>query len=98
MLPAVGTESSSRKKYTAAITAAWSNGNQRNSRDRAGASRHPIPIPRKLARRMKLEKYESSRMYAGIQRISAISRKRTRNDARHTRAARMPPPVMPTAG
>jgi hypothetical protein len=47
---------------------------------------------------MKLEKYERSRMYAGIQRISAISRKSTRNDARNTRVARMPSPLMPTAG
>ena len=36
-------------------------------------------------------------MYAGIQRIRAISRKRTRNEARKTRVARMPSLVMPTA-
>jgi hypothetical protein len=29
---------------------------------------------------MKLEKYASSLTYAGIHRISAVSRKRTRND------------------
>ena len=41
-----------------------------------------MPMPRKLASRMKLEKYARSRTYAGIHRISATSRKRTRNDAR----------------
>jgi hypothetical protein len=33
---------------------------------------------------MKFEKYERSRMYAGIQRMSAISRKRTRNDDKNS--------------
>ena len=46
-------------------------------------------MPRKLASRMKFEKYASSRMYAGIQRISATSRNRTRNEARKILAARM---------
>ena len=41
-------------------------------------------MPRNDASRMKLEKYDSSRTCAGIQRISATSRKRTRNDARKT--------------
>ena len=31
-------------------------------RPRAGASRQPTPMPRKLASRMKFEKYASSRM------------------------------------
>src|SRR5882672_6320337 len=44
---------------------------------------HPMPQPRNAASRMKFEKYERSRMYAGIQRMSAISRKRTRNDERN---------------
>ena len=54
-----------------------------------------MPMPRKLASRMKLEKYASSRTYAGIHRISAISRNRTRNDARNARAAERPSWVMP---
>jgi hypothetical protein len=37
-------------------------------------------MPRKLASRMKFEKYASSRTYAGIHRISAVSRNRTRNE------------------
>ena len=44
------------------MTIACSSGNQLNSRVRAGASRQPRPIPRKLASRMKFEKYDSSRM------------------------------------
>src|SRR5215203_827701 len=89
MLPEVGTATSNLKKYTAAITIAWTTGNHLNNRERAGANRQPSPIPRKLASRMKFEKYESSRMYAGIHRISAISRNRTRKEARKVRVGRM---------
>ena len=46
------------------------------------ASKQPIPIPRKQASRMKLEKYDSSRMFAGSHRMNAISRKRTRKEER----------------
>jgi len=67
------------------MTMAWSSGNQANSRKRAGASRQPTPMPRNDASRMKFEKYDSSRTCAGIQRMSATSRNRTRNDARKTR-------------
>ena len=84
-----GIATSSRKKYTAATTAACRSGNHANRRTRRGASRQPIPIPRKLASRMKFEKYERSRMCAGIHRINATSRKRTRKDARNVRTARM---------
>src|SRR6185295_5527329 len=62
------------------MTASWFSGNQTNRFRRRVASRQPIPMPRKLARRMKLEKYASRRTYAGIQRISAVSSKRTRKD------------------
>src|SRR5262245_31102063 len=82
MLADGGIATSSRKKYTAPTTAAVNTGNQANSRARVLASRQPMPIPRKLASRMKLEKYARSRIYAGIQRIRAISTKRTRKDAR----------------
>ena len=57
-------------------------GNNANRLRRDRTSMQPRPQPRKLARRMKLEKYASRRMYAGIQRIRAISRKRTRKDER----------------
>ena len=43
-----------------------------------------MPMPRNDASRMKFEKYDSSRTCAGIQRMSATSRNRTRNDARKT--------------
>jgi hypothetical protein len=63
MLPPVGAAISRRKKYTAATTIACNSGNHTNSRSRrAGASRQPTPMPRKLASRMKLEKYASNRM------------------------------------
>jgi hypothetical protein len=51
---------------------------------RRAATRQPTPLPRNAASRMKFEKYERSRMYAGIHRISATSRKRTRNDERNS--------------
>jgi hypothetical protein len=44
------------------MTAVVRTGNHANKRARAGASRQPMPMPRKAARRMKFEKYESSRM------------------------------------
>ena len=47
-----------------------------------------MPMPRNDASRMKFEKYDSSRTCAGIQRMSATSRNRTRNDARKTRTGR----------
>ena len=56
----------------------------RTAATRDGASRQPTPMPRNDASRMKLEKYDSSRTCAGIQRMSATSRNRTRNDARKT--------------
>src|SRR5918994_1814590 len=62
------------------MSANWISGNHANRLRRRPASRQPMPMPRKLARRMKFEKYASSRTYAGIHRISAISRKRTRKD------------------
>ena len=62
MLPVDWIATSRRKKYTAPTTTACSSGNQTNSRRRDGASRQPTPMPRKLASRMKLEKYASSRM------------------------------------
>src|SRR5436190_22465883 len=53
-----------------------------NRRRRVRTSMQPRPQPRKLASRMKFEKYARSRMYAGIHRMRAISRKRTRNEER----------------
>src|SRR5438309_11237208 len=80
MLVELGIATSRRSLSTASTTAPRRGGNSRNRLRRRLARRHPMPIPRKLASRMKLEKYERSRMYAGIQRISETSRKRTRND------------------
>src|SRR6185369_10204466 len=77
-----GTATSSRNRSTATMTISCARGNQAISDRRRFASRQPSPPPRKVASRMKLEKYARSRTYAGIQRMSAISRKRTRNDDR----------------
>src|SRR2546423_11953838 len=79
-----GTATSSRSRSTARITTSCTSGNQTISGCRRRASRQPRPPPRKVASRMKLEKYASSRTYAGIQRIRAISRKRTRNEERNS--------------
>src|SRR5436190_22205066 len=78
----VGTATSSRRRSTATITISWTSGNQVISKRRRLASMQPSPPPRNVASRMKLEKYARSRTYAGIQRMRAISRKRTRNDER----------------
>src|SRR5262245_63768027 len=75
-----GTATSSRKRSTATMTISCARGNHAISDRRRFASRQPSPPPRKVASRMKLEKYARSRMYAGIQRMSAISRKRTRKE------------------
>src|SRR5436190_3980959 len=53
-------------------------------RRRVRARMQPRPQPRKLASRMKFEKYARSRMYAGIHRMRAISRKRTRKEERNS--------------
>src|SRR5947209_5098562 len=88
MLVELGIATSRRSVSTASTTAPRSGGNSTKRLRRRLARRHPTPIPRKLASRMKLEKYESNRTYAGIQRINATSRKRTRNDERN-RATRL---------
>src|SRR5438445_2742949 len=88
MLVELGIATSRRSVSTASTTAPRSGGNSTKRLRRRLARRHPTPIPRKLASRRKLDKYESSRTYAGIQRISATSRKRTRNDERN-RATRL---------
>src|SRR5690242_7155494 len=67
---------------TPAMIPAKTTGNHGNSRSRDLASRHPSPIPRKLASRMKLEKNASNRMYGPIQRMRATSEKRTRKEER----------------
>src|SRR2546422_8101869 len=83
MVVALGTATSRRRRSTAVTTTRSSSGKRRKRFRRAPASRHPMPQPRNAASRMKLEKYERSRMYAGIHRMSAISRKSTRNDERN---------------
>src|ERR1043165_472267 len=79
-----GTATSKRKRSTARITISCTSGNQTSSGCRRRARRQPRPPARKVASRMKLEKYASSRTYAGIQRMRAISRNRTRNDDRNS--------------
>src|SRR6185503_5755267 len=75
-----GSATSSCSQSTAAMSANRISGNQVKRLRRRPAARQPMPMPRKLASRMKFEKWASSRTYAGSQRISAVSRKRTRND------------------
>src|SRR5262245_1339800 len=82
MLVVDGTAISSRRTSTARIRPSIAAGKKRKNVKRRDASRQPSPPPRNVARRMKLEKYARSRMYAGIQRIRAISRKRTRKEDR----------------
>ena len=45
-----------------------------------------MPMPRKAASRMKFEKYESRRIWAGSHRMRATSRNSTRNEARKIRS------------
>src|SRR6185295_15891981 len=80
MLVVLGSATSRRSRSTAATTISSASGNQAVRLRRAPAARQPSPPPRNVASRMKFEKYASSRTYAGIQRMSAISRNRTRND------------------
>src|SRR5512147_2953089 len=82
MLVVLGTAISRRRRSTARTTRSRTLGNHAIRLRRAPASTQPRPLPRKVARRMKLEKYASKRTYAGIQRISATSRNRTRKDER----------------
>src|SRR5215510_6238842 len=89
-----GTATSSRKRSTATMTISCARGNHAISDRRRFASRQPSPPPRKVASRMKLEKYARSRTYAGIQRMSAISRKRTRNEAKNSVNAERPSRVL----
>src|SRR5690349_14043458 len=88
MLVEVGTATSSRNQATTPMTSAWSGAYQANS-DRVRVSRQPTPMPRKAARRMKFEKYARRRTYAGIQRMRATCRKRTRKETRKSRNARI---------
>src|SRR5260370_34260936 len=84
------------------MTSSWTSGNSANRLRRRLASRQPSPAPRNEARRMKFEKYASRRTYAGIQRISAISRNRTRKEDRNSIGHRLWPyfeePEVPSGG